>query len=437
MPSSFKKALITVLLALLEAAKFLGLALFILFRALVWPFVMLWRYVLRPIVFLGYRLFIRLRTVTGTMFAPIRSTIMAVLGHRYVVHATMILIVLFVSTKSLYARQTDLGQASKGSIVYELAQKYGNEVEQGTDNIDISGTDYGLFSATSTDEIFSYDQTGVTKPFPTPPGEAEPPRIAISKPEKYVVGSGDTLGAIARKYGISINTILWANGMTARSLLRIGQSLTILPVDGILHTVVRGETVSGIAKKFGTDVDKILRANRVTSANEIHVGESLIIPDGKPPAQPAPKKAPATLGSIKNVFKSSSEAPQSAAQISGSRNLAWPTASHHINQYFHYGHPGVDIHGVLQDPIYAVDDGIVTTSGWNSGGYGNMILIDHGNGMVTRYGHASVLFVHSGDQVTKGQTIGMVGSTGHSTGPHVHFEVYLNGRRYNPLQFYK
>jgi murein DD-endopeptidase MepM/ murein hydrolase activator NlpD len=146
---------------------------------------------------------------------------------------------------------------------------------------------------------------------------------------------------------------------------------------------------------------------------------------------------PPTLGNFKNVFKSPSEAPESNAQISGSYNLAWPTDQHRINQYFHSGHPGVDINGNTHDNLYAVDDGIVTTSGWNRGGYGNMILIDHGNGMITRYGHASVLFVHAGDQVVKGQVIGIVGTTGHSTGPHLHFEIYLNGRRKNPLGFYK
>ena len=436
MPGSVKKAGIKVLLALLQVARFLGLAIMAILKVLVMPFVWVWKFGLRKLAFLGYRGFILLRTTTGTMFAPIRSTIMAVLGHRYVVHVMMVLIVTFVATKSLYARQTDLGQSSKDSLIYDLAQNFGDTGSDGSSDIS-GGNDLGIFSATSTDEIFTYDLTGVAKPFPAPPGQTAPPPIAISKAETYVVVSGDTIGGIAKRYGISINTILWANNMTTRSLLKIGQTLTILPLDGIQHVIAKGETVAGLAKKYRVDVDAILKANRVASADEIHVGESLIIPGATPPAAPVPK-APSTLGNLKNVFKSPSEVPPPAgAQIGGSRNLAWPTDSRHINQYFKATHPGIDIHGTLEGALYAIDDGIVTTAGWNSGGYGNMILIDHGNGMISRYGHASVLFVHAGDQVTKGQTIGMVGSTGHSTGPHVHFEIYLGGRRRNPLQFYK
>ncbi len=115
----------------------------------------------------------------------------------------------------------------------------------------------------------------------------------------------------------------------------------------------------------------------------------------------------------------------------------WPTNQKRINQYYKWRHTGLDINGTLKDATYAVDAGIVTFSGWNKSGYGNMILVDHGNGMVTRYAHHSKMYVKAGDQVTKGQTIGMVGSTGRSTGPHLHFEIYMNGKRVNPLEYYR
>jgi murein DD-endopeptidase MepM/ murein hydrolase activator NlpD len=192
-----------------------------------------------------------------------------------------------------------------------------------------------------------------------------------------------------------------------------------------------------IAKKYGSEVDKILAANRVSSPSQIQIGEELVIPEGRPPVvarAPAPA-APPRLGDVRDVFKPPAEAPPS--QAAEGVDLVWPTDQKRINQYFKVRHAGLDINGSLSNATYAVDAGIITYSGWNSGGYGNMILIDHGNGMVTRYAHHSKLYVKVGDQVLKGQTIGMVGSTGRSTGPHLHFEIYVNGKRVNPLTYYK
>jgi murein DD-endopeptidase MepM/ murein hydrolase activator NlpD len=115
--------------------------------------------------------------------------------------------------------------------------------------------------------------------------------------------------------------------------------------------------------------------------------------------------------------------------------LLWPTSGHVITQYYGWKHTGVDIDGDYSSPLYAAADGTVQKAGWNSGGYGLMILIDHPNGMTTRYGHASKLFVKAGDSVKKGQVIAMMGTTGRSTGTHLHFEVYVNGKRTNPLAY--
>jgi murein DD-endopeptidase MepM/ murein hydrolase activator NlpD len=117
--------------------------------------------------------------------------------------------------------------------------------------------------------------------------------------------------------------------------------------------------------------------------------------------------------------------------------LLWPTTQHSITQYYGWNHTGVDLDGDYVDAIYASADGVVETAGWNSGGYGLMIFIDHQNGMKTRYAHASKMFVKAGDRVKKGQVIAMVGTTGRSTGTHLHYEVYLNGKRQNPLKYIK
>jgi murein DD-endopeptidase MepM/ murein hydrolase activator NlpD len=436
MPQPIKKYFVKLLLVLLAVAKAAFKALRFFLKIILSPFVLTWRYGLRIVVFMAYRLFLRLKIATGTMVAPLRQTFLATFGHRYVVHVMMALIVAFVSAGNIHARELDLDQKSKQAMIYELIPA---EDALGTDEAfsddeeyDFLNSDPSSFvSASSTDMIFTYDQSGVAIPW-TSPGIAETPKILISKPEKYVVEQGDTLSGIAKKYGISINTILWANDMTARTLLRVGQELTVLPVSGILHKVKKGETIGAIAKKYGTDLEKILAANRVASAEQIQIGELLVVPDGKPPSVPV---APRPVGQPQDPYRPPAEAPPS--MIAEGLDLVWPTDQKRINQYFKWRHAGIDINGSLSNAIYAVDAGIVTTSGWNKSGYGNMILIDHGNGVITRYGHASKLYVKAGDQVLKGQTIAMIGSTGRSTGPHLHFEIYVNSKRRNPLEYIK
>ena len=440
MPRPLKKFLVKLSLVLLEGLKYAGKFLLIVLTVLFTPFIWVWKYVLRHLFFLAYRLLLRVKIATNTLVEPFRKTLMAVLGHRYVVHVMMAIIVLFVAVKSVYARDLELGAATHQSLIYDILQPY-IQSQSDIDTTAPSGSDVLTAdeSATSTYQLLVYDQSGVVKPFPLPetqPGAPPPEQHElISKPVPYVVQDGDTISGIAKKYGVSIATVLWANDMTARSLIRPGQTLTILPVDGVLHHVAKGETVGAIAKKYGVKVDDILQANRVASADEIHAGEDLIVPGGTPPARPAPQP-PSRLGSVANVFKPPSAAPPPSRVVAGTQ-LSWPTDQHLINQYFKWSHPGVDINGNLSNSIYAADDGIVTFAGWNKGGYGNMILIDHGNGIITRYGHASVIYVHAGDQVKKGQTIAQIGSTGHSTGPHLHFEVYVGGKRVNPLEFFR
>ena len=123
------------------------------------------------------------------------------------------------------------------------------------------------------------------------------------------------------------------------------------------------------------------------------------------------------------------------ASATGGATLLWPTPGHVITQYYGWRHTGLDVDGTLASPLYASESGTVTIAGWHSGGYGLQVMIKHDNGMVTRYAHASKLFVKVGDRVTRGQTIAMMGSTGRSTGSHLHYEVYVNGRRQNPLSY--
>ncbi|MCX6784877.1 MAG: peptidoglycan DD-metalloendopeptidase family protein [Candidatus Komeilibacteria bacterium] len=242
---------------------------------------------------------------------------------------------------------------------------------------------------------------------------------------------GDTPSYIAKKFGITINTLLWENNLTATSLIRPGQSLKILPVSGVSYKITKGDTLKKVAARYNINENQIAEANNLSSRAALTVGQIIFIPGGAKPKIIQPK-AP-TRATIKNAFATKPDSYQ-AAQDNGTY-LLWPTVARRITQYFGWRHAGLDIGSPIGQPIYAAEDGVVEKSGWNSGGYGNYVIINHGGGLTTIYGHASALYVVAGETVSRGQIIAAIGSTGRSTGPHLHFEVRINGKRGNPLSY--
>lgn len=251
----------------------------------------------------------------------------------------------------------------------------------------------------------------------------------------YTVQNGDTVSAIARRFNLSANTILWANNLTDYSLIQPGDNLIILPSSGILYTAKSGDTVAGLASQYGVDVNQIFKANDLNAG--LKIGQKIIIPGARPKNQSAPIITTRSttnnnytgLSAIRDLIKTPT------AKVSGSK-MIWPTTGHKITQYFSWRHTGVDIANKVGTPIYAADDGVVIIAqGGYNGGYGNTIVIDHGGGKKTRYGHASKLFVRVGDTVERGENIAAMGSTGRSTGSHLHFEILINGAKYNPLNY--
>ena len=259
--------------------------------------------------------------------------------------------------------------------------------------------------------------------------------IARTEIISYTVENGDTISSIANKFKISINTILWSNNLTAYSLIRPGNKLTILPVSGTVYTVKSGDTIGQIARQFGVEEDDIYKYNNISRG--LKIGKTIIIPGGKKMAEPAPET---TLAKNSIVTKTHNAVavieklvnPKQAPE-SGTR-LLWPTEGHRITQYYSWRHTAIDIANHVGTPLYAADDGTVIFAGW-SNGYGNNVVIDHGGGMKTRYAHASRLFVKVGQSVDRGEEIAAMGSTGWSTGPHIHFEVMINNVKYNPLNY--
>ena len=254
----------------------------------------------------------------------------------------------------------------------------------------------------------------------------EKPAIERTEPVVYIVRAGDTPISIAERFGLSPETIVWANTELEENpaLLRIGQQLIIPPVDGVLHTVKAGDTLESIARKYEVSVDDIINwePNHLTRDSQLVVGQQIMVPGG---VKPFTRPRVALTGQM--------VAPPSNFTGATGRFI-WP-ATGVITQYSWSGHVALDIANLTGTPIYAADAGVVIYVGWDNTGYGNMILIDHGNGFRTRYAHLSAFNVSAGQQVSKGALIGRMGSTGRSTGPHLHFEIIYNGVRQNPLAY--
>ncbi len=254
------------------------------------------------------------------------------------------------------------------------------------------------------------------------PAEGPSGTIAdIEKPKNsmisvYVVREGDTLSGIAKLFKVSPNTILWANDLPRGSALQVGQTLTILPVTGLKYTIKKGDTIASIAKRYGADAVEVATFNGIDDET-LAVGAQILIPDGEiaaVAATPATKSKgilATTLGAVKGT----------ATQIG---YYMRPLVGGIRTQGVH-GYNAVDLAAPTGTPILAAAEGdvlIAKETGWNAG-YGGYVVIKHGNGTQTLYAHQSKVAVSPGQHVQQGQVIGYVGSTGKSTGAHVHFEI--------------
>lgn len=250
----------------------------------------------------------------------------------------------------------------------------------------------------------------------------------------YEVESGDVVGAIADKFDLNVSTILWENNLSAYSVIRPGDKLAILPIDGLTYKIAKGDNLSKIAGKYSVSEESIVEFNKLEEARGLVVGNMIILPGARRVSlarvEIPVKQTYSGLDVLRNLV-----APKKkviASSVAG--KFFWPTVGYRITQYYTWRHHGLDIANKVGTPIYAVDDGVVEISGWGTG-YGNTILINHGGGRKTRYGHFSKLYVKKGATVQRGEVIGAMGSTGWSTGSHLHFEIIINGVKYNPLNY--
>jgi murein DD-endopeptidase MepM/ murein hydrolase activator NlpD len=268
---------------------------------------------------------------------------------------------------------------------------------------------------------------------------ANPFTVVPNRPRKdiiiYTVQPNDILSQIAVLYSLKVETILWANTDVLHDdphNLTPGMSLKIPPVDGIIHTVISGDTVDSLATKYKTTADAIYidgaAWNNLKPGQQPLVGATLIVPGGSRDFQVASLTARVYYtGQADSGF-----CPSTGAV--GSGTFIWPIAQHWTSGYrYAPWHPGIDLAAHTGDQVYAVDSGTVIYAGWNNSGYGNLIVIDHGNGWSSYYAHNSVIVVACGQVVAQGQLISAAGSTGRSSGPHLHFETHFNGVPQNPF----
>jgi murein DD-endopeptidase MepM/ murein hydrolase activator NlpD len=263
----------------------------------------------------------------------------------------------------------------------------------------------------------------------------------------YTVELGDNLFAIAEKFGLKPETILWGNFTILKDnpeILQPKQVLYILPVDGTYYQWQEGDNLDSVAAFFKVKAEDILNypgndIDLTTIAKgeaEIKLGTWVIIPGGKralkdwgPPAISRSNPAVARYygpGSCGAIYEGAI----------GTGSFVWPTTEHLISGYtFSAIHPAIDIGGQIGNAVYAADSGVVVYAGWSNYGFGNLIVIDHGNGWQTAYAHLSAFNVSCGQSVSRGIMIGALGSTGNSTGPHLHFEMSINGAKVNPLDY--
>ncbi len=274
----------------------------------------------------------------------------------------------------------------------------------------------------------------------------------------YQVQPGDTILGIAEKFGLTPETIVFSNPILRDNphFLEPGQTLRIAPVNGLIRDVIAGDTLGGLARVYGVTTDDIILwpANKIDPENpQIVVGQALFVPGGTRGLLSFPDQTAPTGSAGGSTGSGGSGAGQAAAPkepwvlrsgsgqcasglsggVAGSGAFIYPADHHWISGYGYTGiHLGIDLDGEIGEPVYASDSGVVVFAGWSDWGYGNTIVIAHGNNWWTLYGHLSGMYVGCGQGVYQGNQIGAIGDTGKSQGAHLHFEVYYGVYQTNP-----
>ncbi len=279
--------------------------------------------------------------------------------------------------------------------------------------------------------------TGVARAAQLHTYRPETPRFEVIE---YTVQPGDSAYSIAKKFAIKPETLLWGNeGMNPDAgALRVDAKLNILPVDGVLHVVKEGDTLQKLQDTYGVSIEDIVNfpGNHFNYEipNHLTPGDKVIIPNGKSQVSWQEPSGPQIIVAIKGGSPASPGINPFSFLYKG--YFSWPVFPVIITQPFWSGHGGIDIGALVRQPVFAAASGTVVFADWDTTGFGNLVIIDHGNGILTYYGHNYALLVRFGQVVSKGEQVAEAGSTGHSTGPHVDFRIkLLPGGFVNPADY--
>ncbi len=288
------------------------------------------------------------------------------------------------------------------------------------------------------------------------PAPEEPPAEMIATVREalppfftYTIQPGDTMGGIAASYGISEAYLLWNNPLVSvdPDLLYIGSTLLVPGVDGIVYNVTLGDTLGGIAAYYDVTVDSIVSygPNDLTSPDSLIDGSVLVIPGAVPPPTTAPVLIDDGLDPVSGPVPAAADldtpAPAPAPEPVASVGFIWPYYSSLTTYFGEPGgasyHKGIDLDGFGNwgAPIASVASGTVVLAAWDDWGLGYHVIVDHGNGFRTTYAHLSEVWVVQGQWMNQGDAVGALGSTGYSTGPHLHFELWSGGIPVDPLAY--
>lgn len=386
-------------------------------------------------------------------FFLIKNKFLHIFGSRYVIHFIIIIIAALVITSNTKANEIKIGtvKITDNNLISKLVKT--GEFKDNEQISELIEEDIEITDAVKkkTDSYF-YERDKAISYHPrlnvanekkdydilSPSKDSVPaPNIINTKKvpqqrtgaESYIVQDGDTVFDIAKKYNITANTIIWENGLNRYGFIKPGQKLTILPTTGVTYKVKKYDTISKVAKKYNIKEADIIKANDITSVSVLQIGQKLTIPGARQVSSPV-RVATSRISSYTKPVAAKK------TSIKSSTRLLWPASCRRISQYYHWRHHAVDIACKSGTPIYASNDGVVKSAGWATG-YGKRVIISHGNSMRTLYAHFSKIYVRNGQAVNRGDTIGLMGSTGWSTGPHVHFEVIVGGVKKNPLSYIK